>query len=100
MLSFVGNFKNQKYSAARDFLTGTVGCFVIFYEKRKQKQNVLVICGDADIWGSPSLNATREGKIGDFVVSASLSPSVGHSHSIGEVSFEARLQLVSLTDVL
>lgn len=38
--------------------------------------------------------------MGDFVVSASLSPSVGHDHSIGEVGFEARLQLVILSDVL
>lgn len=73
---------------------------MIFYERRKQKQNVLVICRDADIWGSPSLNAAREGKMSEFVVSASLSPSVGHDHSTGEVDFEARLQLVSLTHVL
>lgn len=34
------------------------------------------------------------------MVFASLSPSVGHDHSRGEGGFEARLQLVSLTDVL
>lgn len=38
--------------------------------------------------------------MGEFVVFASLSPSVGHDHSRGEVGFETRLQLVSLTDVL
>lgn len=38
--------------------------------------------------------------MGEFVVSASLSLSVGHDHSIGEIGFEARLQLVRLTHVV